>query len=279
MSDEYAQLGAVQETLFIPLAGRARESGLSRPLLRDPKAAEMVTAIGADMARYDGGWGWLMTVLRTAIFDAWVAEFLADSPAGTVVELGTGLNTRFDRLDNGTVRWFDLDLPDTIELRRRFFTDCDRRRMLATSILDEDWLEIVRDSPGPYFFVADGVLVYLPEQELMRTFRRIVADFPGALLAFDTYPGKTHQRQHALAARRGLDARWQWACEDPRSLAPLGLEVLESTTVARPPRAVRDRLTLQRRLTLTLSGPLISQTHALTLFRALPLNGGSLRLW
>jgi len=114
-----------------------------------------------------------MMVLRAATFDAWVAASLADNPSGTVVELGTGLNTRFERPDNGTVRWFDLDLPYTIELRRRFFTDCDRRRMLATSILDEGWLNVVRNSPGPYFFVADGVLVYLPEKELMKMLRRI----------------------------------------------------------------------------------------------------------
>jgi len=34
-----AELGAVQETLFIPLAARARETRRRRPVLRDPKAA------------------------------------------------------------------------------------------------------------------------------------------------------------------------------------------------------------------------------------------------
>ena len=46
-----------------------------------------------------------------------------------MVELGTGLNTRFERTDNGSVHWIDLDLPDTIEHRRRFFADTERRRM------------------------------------------------------------------------------------------------------------------------------------------------------
>ena len=56
------------------------------------------------------------------------------------MELGTGLNTRFERVDNGSVHWIDLDLPDTIALRRRFFSDTERRRMIAASLLDEDWL-------------------------------------------------------------------------------------------------------------------------------------------
>jgi len=151
---EQAQLGAVQETLFIPLAARARESRRKRPVLRDPKAAELIASIDFDAAKYDSGFGGPVMVLRTAIYDFWVRQFLAEHPAGTVVELGTGLNTRFDRVDNGQVHWIDLDLPDAIELRGRFFTDTSRRRMVASSVLSEEWLPAVAGSPGPYFFVT-----------------------------------------------------------------------------------------------------------------------------
>ena len=144
MADRHqARLGAVQETLFIPLAGRARASRGRRPVLRDPKAVEMMASIDYDAAKYGRGAGGTVTVLRTAIFDFWVRAFLDEHPAGTVVEIGTGLNTRFERVDNGAVHWIDLDLPDTIELRRAFFADTDRRRMVAASVLDEAWLPIV----------------------------------------------------------------------------------------------------------------------------------------
>lgn len=110
-----AELGSVQQTLFIPLAGRARESERKRPALRDPKAVEMMRSIDFDIAGYAKGWGGaFITVLRTLVFDWWVRQFLAEHPNGTVVELGTGLNTRFERTDNGSVHWVDLDLPDTI---------------------------------------------------------------------------------------------------------------------------------------------------------------------
>lgn len=51
-------------------------------------------------------------MLRTVILDTWVRDFLAGHPAGTVVDIGTGLNSRFERVDNGQVHWIDLDLPD-----------------------------------------------------------------------------------------------------------------------------------------------------------------------
>ena len=82
------------------------------------------------------------------------------------MELGTGLNTRFERVGHPQAHWIDLDLPDTIELRRRFFADSDpksHRRMLAASVLDQDWMPAVQESPGPYFFAADGVLAYLDQ--------------------------------------------------------------------------------------------------------------------
>jgi O-methyltransferase involved in polyketide biosynthesis len=148
------------------------------------------------------------------------------------VELGTGLNTRFERAGTDQAHWIDLDLPDTIELRRRFFADSDpngRRRMLAASVLDQDWMPAVQESPGPYFFVADGVLAYLDQAP--QVIARIAGTFPGALIAFDTYSQRTLEQQHKLAARKNMDALWAWSCDDPRTLESLGLEVVQQAAV------------------------------------------------
>jgi O-methyltransferase involved in polyketide biosynthesis len=185
-----------------------------------------------------------------------------------VVELGTGLNTRFERVDNGQVHWFDLDLPDTIELRRNFFADTGRRRMIAASVLDEDWLPAVAQSQGPYFFVADGVLVYLPQDQVMATLARIAARFPGALIALDTYPKQSLDQQHRLAARKGMDARWAWSCDDPRSLERTGLELRQSATISRPPRDMRARLPFRYRYVIPLADPFLGKAMTITLFRA-----------
>jgi O-methyltransferase involved in polyketide biosynthesis len=198
-----------------------------------------------------------------------VRQFLAEHPSGTVVELGTGLNTRFERTDNGSVHWIDLDLPDTIELRRRYFADTDRRRMLAASLLDEDWLSEVESLPGPYFFVSDGVLVYLREDEATGALARIATRFPGARLAFDTYPLATFKWEHRMAAKRGL-ARWQWPCDDPRTLERLGLRLLESTRVTRPPAGLRAELPARYRYLLPLADPVLGRGTTLSLFRAAP---------
>ena len=259
------ELGPVQETLFIPLAARARETRRRRPVLRDPKAAEILASVDFDTRKYGRGWGGSVTVLRTAIFDCWVSDFLTGHPGGTVVELGTGLNTRFERVGNGQAHWIDLDLPDTIELRRRFFADSARRRMVAASVLDQDWLSAVADSPGPYFFAAEGVLAYLDQAP--QVIARIARSFPGALIALDTYSRRTLEQQHKLAARKNI-ARWAWSCDDPRTLESLGLQVVREAAVTRPPPDLRRRLPRRYRYALPLASRIAGDLATVTLFRA-----------
>jgi O-methyltransferase involved in polyketide biosynthesis len=183
-----------------------------------------------------------------------------------VVELGTGLNTRFERVDNGRLHWIDLDLPDTIELRRQFFADSDRRGMVAASIFDDEWLNLVAGLPGPYLFVTEGVLSYFAEEQVHALLRRIACRFPGSLIALDTYSSEMVQRQRTMAAARNVSAM-EWACDDPSTLQQLGLTLLESATITRPPRAMRRTLPLYYRIKLPLADRRYGKAGHITLFR------------
>ncbi len=264
---QFTELGDVQQTLFVPLSVRAAETRREHPALRDPKAVEIMESVDVN-AVYTENWGGFLLVTRTLILDWWVRDFLGRHPAGTVVELGTGLNTRFERVDNGQCHWIDLDLPDTIEVRRGFFGESDRRQMVAASVLDDDWHEVVAACPPPYFFVADGVLAYLEEEKITGALARIATRFPGSGIAFDTYSRQMYDRQHAMAARRGMAARWAWWCDDPRSLEGLGLRVADSRPVTRPPAGLRRELPGRYRLLLALMRPLMGKSFVVTLFRA-----------
>jgi len=270
------RLSPVEETLFIPLGARARHTRKRHPVLHDAKAVEVLDCVDIPVGKYDRDWGSVGMVFRTAVFDAWVQSFLDKYPQGTVVEIGTGLNTRFERVDNGVVRWFDLDLPDTIELRRRFFAETDRRRMLATSVLDEDWMNEVGGCPGPYFFVSEGVLAYLAEDDVLHTLSRIIQRFPGSSIALDTYSNLIVQGEQRHAERVGIAARWGWTCDDPRSLESLGLRIIESTIITRPPERLKRQLPTRYRIGLPIADSLIRMTKQtkrmfqLTLFEIPP---------
>ncbi|MEL6225379.1 MAG: class I SAM-dependent methyltransferase, partial [Cyanobacteria bacterium J06627_8] len=134
-------------------------------LIQDEKAVEIVNALDYDFSKWKKSKTLAGATLRTRLFDEDVQTFLSSNPTGTIVEIGCGLNTRFERLDNGKARWFDLDLPDSMALRRQFFEDQPRRTMLAASVLDTDWMETVIDTGGPWCFISEAVIIYLsPEQ-------------------------------------------------------------------------------------------------------------------
>jgi O-methyltransferase involved in polyketide biosynthesis len=275
-SPQSIQLGRVQETLLVPLYARALDSRKKHPILNDRKAVEMVQSIDWDFQRFNQ-WPRVMgCILRTAIFDEWVKDFLRRHPQGTVIEIGAGLNTRFERLDNGVLHWIDLDLPDTVELRRKFFTDSERRVTLAASILDPGWIAAVRQSPGPYCFVAEAVFIYLTEQEVKAALAQITANFPGATITFDTATIEVINRANKDHSRRNLGARFAWACDDPKEIERwnIGLRLVESNI----PDTVRSSLPMLTRATLhvfTRLFPKFKKAYRFNLFTTQPENWNS----
>ncbi|KUL31877.1 class I SAM-dependent methyltransferase [Streptomyces regalis] len=238
MAQRGADLGTIQETLLIPLYGRAVENRKKDPILTDPRAEEIVAAIDYDFARFDHLPSLTGTVLRTSLFDRWAADFLTAHPDGTVVEIGTGLNTRFERTDNGRARWFELDLPDVIELRRTFFTDTPRRTTLPASVTDEAWATTVAaHSGGPYFFAAEAVLPFLTEADVHHVVDLLATRFPGSTLALDTTGPSFVDAQDQHDALSKVDARMQWTCADPTQLAEWqpGARILASHTLSSLP--------------------------------------------
>jgi len=265
------QLGQVQESLLVPLYARALDSLKKHPILKDPKAVEMVQSIDWDFRRFNQWRRVVGCTLRTAMFDEWVKGFLSRHPEGTVVEIGAGLNTRFERLDNGALHWFDLDLPDTVELRKKFFIDSERRVTLAASVVDPGWMAAVRESPGPYCFVAEAVFIYLTEPEVKAALAQIAANFPRLSIAFDTVTLQAINHENKDHARRKLDARFAWACEDPKEIErwKIGLRLVESRTPVDVPDSLRPRLSLPMRAAFRVFAklfPRFAKAYQLNLF-------------
>jgi O-methyltransferase involved in polyketide biosynthesis len=268
---ESVELGAVQETLLIPLYGRALDAQSPRSVLEDRRAAEFVEALDYDFAKFSGP-SLFGSVLRAAIFDGYVDEFLQQHPAGTVVDIGCGLSTRFHRLDNGTVRWFDIDLDDTMTLRRRFFTDTDRYTMITASIFDTDWYDTVRPDPDtPVLLISEAVLLYFPEAEVHTVLTRLARTFSGCQIAFDTGGPTMMNNQNRNPVFKAVTARMKWTCAHPKKLETLGLRLGQSRTFASPQPKVARRWPAKYRYGLKLLGwvPLIS-TYKINLYDTTP---------
>jgi O-methyltransferase involved in polyketide biosynthesis len=175
-----ASLKDVPETLLYPLKSRYIETKKKHGVISDPKSVEILDALDYDPTRTK-----LFVIsqvgacLRTIIIDEQVTKLLESSADAIVVNIGCGLDTRFPRVDNGRVLWFDLDLPEAIALRRRFFTETDRQRFIEKSALDPSWTDEIPKG-RPVLFVVEGLSFYFTEEENRNMLKIIQDHFPGS---------------------------------------------------------------------------------------------------
>jgi O-methyltransferase involved in polyketide biosynthesis len=151
-------------------------------------------------------------ILRSRDFDRHTQDFLARHPDAVAVHIGCGLDTRFERVDNGRVEWYDLDLPDVIALRRKFIGgEGERYHLLACSVLDSAWLDTVgAHRQRPFLFLAEGVLMYFDEAQVESLVLTLKKHFPGAELVFDAFSPFLVRANNLRMAISKFGVRYHW---------------------------------------------------------------------
>jgi len=102
--------------------------------------------------------------VRTEILDNATKAFIHKNPDSVIVNIGCGLDTRYSGLYNGKIRWYDLDLPESIKLRKQFFKETDRYYMIAKSVFDYRWIQEIPKGK-PVLIIAEGVLCILTKKK------------------------------------------------------------------------------------------------------------------
>ena len=210
---EPVDLTGASETLLLPLHARAEHTLAARPRFEDRAAVDLIARLDYDFseARRDR----LMSdgvILRTLTLDPLVSGFLATHPGATVVNIACGLDTRFHRLDDGVVTWYDLDLPDVIALRRRLLGEDERHRTIAASALDPAWPAQV-EAAGDVLVVIEGLSMYLTEEQVRGLMDIIAGSLPGATVLIEVMP-RLFQRYGRERSVVATGARFTYGCSD-----------------------------------------------------------------
>jgi len=179
-------LSGVPETMLWTLHNRASEVRRPDAFLHDPECLRIYESIDYDYARSFGKPD-ASHPMRSRIFDDAMRPWLAAHPGGTVIELGVGLETQFQRVDDGRVRWLCVDVPEAITVRERFLPPSERCRYIAKSALDLSWLDEV-DGARSVFISAQGLFMYFEEADVQHLFVAIAERFASVELMFDTIP-------------------------------------------------------------------------------------------
>lgn len=221
-------LSGVAETLLLPLYIRAKESQRPDAMIKDDRAVALIEKLNPDTS-------WIAKmkidendkvglVLRNREFDRYARDFLDRYPEAVVVHIGCGLDSRFERVDNGRVEWYDLDLPEVIDLRRKLIGNEEGRyHLLSCSVLDNVWLNTVSvHHQRPFLFLAEGVLMYFEEAQVKSLFLTVRDHFPVAELVCDAFSPFLVWLNNLRIARTRIGARYHWGLKRGKDVEKWG---------------------------------------------------------
>lgn len=228
----------VQETLLLPLWGRSVENRKKNPLLVDPKAEEIITMLDFDFLKFEkrvhplsrAAW-----IARSRYFDEKIREHLRQFPDASIIHIGCGLDTTFDRMDNRRATWYEIDLPEVIELRKTFLAEQENRIFIGESALSDSWYGGISKRNHLFLFMG-GVIYYFDEDEVKRLIGKIRDAFSPVTMAFDYSSvrgvGITNRK---LLNKGGMNSevRAKWGINDIREIETWqpGIKVIETMSM------------------------------------------------
>ncbi len=190
-------LSDVSATMLLTLYCHVRDQQARHPILPDPESLRLWEALRPKLSEAQDprlarllssripDLGVTYVAMRARYFDQVVRDFLTRFPVGRVVNMGCGLDPRFSRVDNGIMQFVDVDLPPVIALKSAFFAESDRYRLIAAAVTDPGWLDVLGESPAPTLFLAEGLFMYLTEDQVRSLVLGLQRRFPGSELLFE----------------------------------------------------------------------------------------------
>ncbi|SHO43258.1 class I SAM-dependent methyltransferase [Anaerocolumna xylanovorans] len=235
--DIKVNLKNVHETLLLPLWCRAMVSEFHCPDLEDLYANDIIKQLDYDFSGFHShikNYFIILLAARAKEMEQQVKRYISLHPGATIVNIGAGLDTTFYRINNGTVKWYDLDAPGVVYLRKTLLKDDPRKTSIAKSMFDPSFPDEIIPSGDGLLFLISGVLMYFTEEEVRSLFRLLASRFPGCEVLFDHLTPFGLATADHMVKRSGIHgAKMQWGSNNICSLEKWGIQIslLESHPV------------------------------------------------
>lgn len=215
-----------KETLLIPLYGKAKEGEKKAPILIDKKANEIVRQIDYNFKSLKIPEKTnTMMCLRAKLIDNFVKDFLAKSDESVALHLGCGLDSRYNRIENPNADWYDLDFKEVIDIRKHFYEETDNYHLIPSSVTEDKWLEKIPRDKKQYIVVAEGLFMYLKEDEIKMLIKNLKSRIGSYTLIFDAYSVLTVKNVKNHPSLKKTGAVVHWGINNPAELTEWGLGI------------------------------------------------------
>jgi len=203
-------LNGAAETMLQSFYARAMYSKDPKHRFHDAKAEEIVEKLDYDFSK--AGKDHTMSsgvVARTVVFDELVSEYISKYPDCTVVNIACGLDTRFYRMDNGKLIWYNLDLPETIEVRDSVYHETGRVSTIGCSAFDPAWADRI-ENKGHFLFIIEGLTMYLTAEQVRQMLGIIRDHFDHAYVCMECICPKFVNKEKVEKSIQSTGAVFTW---------------------------------------------------------------------
>lgn len=214
----------VANTVFVPLVARINISKKFPDLFYDKKALELERYLPKDVAKGSFEYSNLASVARYYNMDAMVSGFITANTPCNVIYLGAGLESAYFRLRErfgpGKAKFYEIDLPEVIETRRRVYGEHQDEKLISADIFALDWIGEIEDRSLPTMILASGVFQYFMEADILKFIESVSLSFPGQEFVFDATNTKGLKFTNWFIKRTGnADAIMTFAVDDSAAFA------------------------------------------------------------
>lgn len=223
------KLNNESKTLFIPLLGKARMSK-ENIFLKDPKAEEIISKINYYFnSLKQSKWLSMYMSLRAYLIDELCNKYIENHQNATIVHLGCGLDSRCLRVNQNYNTWYDIDYENVIEIRKKYFEEDSKYKMIGSSILDFKWLDKVKNNQN-VIVIAEGLTMYLKEEEIKELITKLNKKFKFVHLIFDAYSKKGVKMSKIKNPVNQMEAKIKYGIDKPEDFLKLNknLEYVET---------------------------------------------------
>lgn len=211
------QLTNEMETLIIPLYGKAKMSEIG--VFKDSYAEAAINKIDYDYSKLKiQNKTQVMLTMRAAIIDEFTKDFITENPNCLVLYLGCGLDARFMRLGLHVGMWYDLDFPEVIDIKKQLYGETENYKYIASSVTDLKWIDRIGVVENKVLVIAEGLFMYLSENEIKALFDALKSKFENYTIIFDAYSKLTAKSSKNHPSLKKTGATVKWGVDDPREI-------------------------------------------------------------
>lgn len=209
----------VPETMIQTLYARAKETSKENPKIKDETAVSIVKQLDYDFSKAEQDRTMSLGVIaRTIVLDKMVEEYLNSHKDTIVINIACGLDTRCYRMKGKYVRWYNLDLPETMNIRKLFLKETGPIYQIAKSAMDETYIEDIQYNGKNVLIIIEGLTMYLSENDIKKIFS--IIDFKNTTVMVEVMAPfmVKHIKEKSI---EGSHAKFTWGIRNGKELEKL----------------------------------------------------------